>query len=52
MQQNTNKTAHVTGSSQRIGQPEDIAGVNAFLCSYKARWIDGALIPVDGGTML
>lgn len=37
---------------QRIAQPDDVADVIAFLCSDKARWIDGALIPVDGGSML
>lgn len=37
---------------KRIAQPDDIADVIAFLCSHKARWITGALIPVDGGTLL
>ena len=37
---------------KRIAQPDDIADVIAFLCSDKARWITGALIPVDGGTLL
>jgi len=37
---------------KRVAEPEDIADVIAFLCSDKARWIDGALIPVDGGTLL
>lgn len=37
---------------KRIAQPEDIADVIAFLCSDKARWITGAMIPVDGGTLL
>ena len=37
---------------KRIAQPEDIADVVAFLCSDKARWITGAVIPVDGGTLL
>jgi 3-oxoacyl-[acyl-carrier protein] reductase len=33
----------------RYGQPEDVAGIVAFLCSNKARWINGACITVDGG---
>jgi len=37
---------------KRVAQPEDIADVIAFLASDKARWINGAVIPVDGGAML
>lgn len=37
---------------KRIGQPEDIAEVAAFLASDGARWITGASIPVDGGSKL
>jgi NAD(P)-dependent dehydrogenase (short-subunit alcohol dehydrogenase family) len=37
---------------KRIGQPEDIADVAAFLASDGARWITGASIPVDGGSKL
>ena len=35
---------------KRIGRPEDVADVVAFLVSEKARWITGASIPVDGGS--
>jgi NAD(P)-dependent dehydrogenase (short-subunit alcohol dehydrogenase family) len=37
---------------KRIGKPEDIADVVAFVASDKARWITGASIPVDGGSKL
>src|SRR6202030_3391965 len=37
---------------KRIGKPEDVADVVAFVASDGARWITGASIPVDGGTKL
>jgi len=39
-------------SLKRIGKPEDVADVVAFLASDAARWITGASIPVDGGSKL
>uniref|UniRef100_UPI003BA92203 2-dehydro-3-deoxy-D-gluconate 5-dehydrogenase KduD n=1 Tax=Stappia sp. TaxID=1870903 RepID=UPI003BA92203 len=33
----------------RWGEPEDIGGTAAFLCSPAARYIHGTVIPVDGG---
>jgi NAD(P)-dependent dehydrogenase (short-subunit alcohol dehydrogenase family) len=33
----------------RWGTPEDIGGVAVFLCSEAARFITGAILPVDGG---
>ncbi|MEE1944214.1 SDR family oxidoreductase [Pedobacter sp. KR3-3] len=36
----------------RVGQPEDIGGVVAFLCSEAGRWVNGQRIEVSGGMML
>lgn len=33
----------------RIGEPNDIAGLVAFLCSDRASWITGASFNIDGG---
>ena len=37
---------------KRVGKPEDVADVVAFVASDAARWITGASFPVDGGTKL
>lgn len=37
---------------KRLGQPEDIANLNAFLASDAADYINGAVISVDGGITL
>ena len=34
---------------QRIGEPEDVAGVIAFLCSEDASYVSGQVIYVRGG---
>jgi NAD(P)-dependent dehydrogenase (short-subunit alcohol dehydrogenase family) len=33
----------------RLGEPEDIAELAAFILSDRARWLQGALIDMDGG---
>ena len=37
---------------KRLGKPEDVADVVAFVASDAARWITGASLPVDGGSKL
>jgi enoyl-[acyl-carrier-protein] reductase (NADH) len=37
---------------RRVGTPEDIANVVAFLCSEDATWICGQTLTVDGGLSL
>ena len=39
-------------SLKRIGKPDDVADVIAFLASDGARWIAGASISVDGWSKL
>ncbi len=36
----------------RLTTPRDVADVIALLCTDEARWVNGALIPVDGGERL
>ena len=49
---------HVTASivaktpAARLGRPEDLAGIVAFLCSSDADWVRGQTIIADGGFSL
>lgn len=36
--------------SGRMGEPQDYADLIAFLVSERARYVNGALIPIDGGS--
>lgn len=36
---------------KRMGQPEEVAGVNLWLCSEEASFITGWAMPVDGGAL-
>ena len=45
----TKQTALAETPTGRLGKPEDIAEIVAFLCSEKAEYITGAEIRVDGG---
>lgn len=38
--------------AKRIGQPDDLAGIVAFLCSRDADWVRGQTIVADGGFSL
>jgi NAD(P)-dependent dehydrogenase (short-subunit alcohol dehydrogenase family) len=33
----------------RLGTPEDVAGLVRYLCSREAEFINGAVLPIDGG---
>ncbi|WP_026954941.1 SDR family NAD(P)-dependent oxidoreductase [Algoriphagus vanfongensis] len=48
---NAQLNQHVSNSTAlgRVGLPEDIGGVVAFLCSEEARWVNAQRIEVSGG---
>ena len=50
-EQKRNAVANLTALG-RMGEPEDIGGIVAFLCTEEAAWINGQRIEVSGGMML
>jgi NAD(P)-dependent dehydrogenase (short-subunit alcohol dehydrogenase family) len=45
----TTRTAAMASPLGRMGTPEDIADVVAFLASEASRWVTGQNLCVDGG---
>jgi len=37
---------------QRLGRPEDVAGVIAFLASQDSEYVTGACLDVNGGLLM
>jgi NAD(P)-dependent dehydrogenase (short-subunit alcohol dehydrogenase family) len=38
--------------TSRVGEPQDVAALVAFLLSSEGAWINGQIVNVDGGTIL
>lgn len=43
------KAAASGNPHNRLGQPEEVADVIAFLCSPSSRWMSGQILAVNGG---
>ena len=53
-EQNPQLKAHIASQTAhgRVGLPEDIGGVVAFLCSEEGRWVNAQRIEISGGMFL
>ncbi|WFF40343.1 3-oxoacyl-ACP reductase FabG [Salinicola endophyticus] len=53
LEEDPDKLKHLLGNIplNRLGRPEDVAGVVAFLASEDADYMTGASLPVDGGLL-
>jgi 3-oxoacyl-[acyl-carrier protein] reductase len=40
---------NATPAEKRLGRPDDVAGVVAFLAEEGSKWVNGATINVSGG---
>lgn len=51
---NEKKRSLVAGATAlgRVGEPEDIGGIVAFLCTEEAHWINAQRIEASGGTLI
>lgn len=49
---NMNKVIATNTALGRVGLPEDIGGVVAFLCTDEAKWINAQRIEISGGQMI
>jgi NAD(P)-dependent dehydrogenase (short-subunit alcohol dehydrogenase family) len=49
--ENPERSAHILARTPagRWGQPDDVGGAVVYLCSDAARFVTGALLPIDGG---
>lgn len=43
------KAVSATIPQRRLGQPEEVAELVSFLLMSEAKYINGAVVPIDGG---
>lgn len=48
----TEETKGYAAAEQRLGSPDDMAQIAAFLAEEGSRWINGNSIPANGGGLL